>query len=551
MSGSVAKFSGRVVTFMAVAGVVAGALAATVENADARAKKRHFRPVHPAAAATFTGASNYAALVVDAKTGRTLFEKNADAQRFPASVTKVMTLYLVFEDLERGRIRLDSPMTMSSRCAAMPPSKLGMRPGQTITVEDGIKALVTKSANDVACSFGDNLEGSESAFADRMTRKARSIGMSQTVYRNASGLPNPDHVTSARDLVTLGRSIQDRFPRYYGYFSTRVFAYGRQRIGNHNRLLGRVEGVDGIKTGYTNASGFNLLTSIKWQGRSVVAVVMGGRTGASRDNHMRELIALNLPKAQPGARTAPLVAEAVERPAVLRARPVALAGVPAAIATPSVPTAERVAALETQVPVPVAAPRQPAPLYQTAAVSQTAAPSSAAPKAAVRRVVEVEEEPETVELADPVPAPVRPAKPMRWVVGPAPSTTGSVAEPASRAEDEQVAAVAETPAPRARIASRETEEPQAAPAAERSPARKGWMIQIGATTEPSAAKSLLDNAKTKGGRTLNAAEPFTETYTKGATTYYRARFAGLTEQSADAACKALKRSSVSCFAIKN
>lgn len=548
MSGSVAKFSGRVVTFIAAAGVVAGALAASVDDAEARSKKRHYRAIRPAPAATFTGASNYAALVVDAKTGRTLFERNADARRFPASVTKVMTLYLVFEDLERGRIRLDTSLTMSSRCAAMPPSKLGMRPGQTISVEDGIKALVTKSANDVACAFGDNLEGSESAFADRMTRKARAIGMSETVYRNASGLPNSDHVTTARDLVTLGRSIQDRFPRYYGYFSTRVFAYGRQRMANHNRLLGRVEGVDGIKTGYTNASGFNLLTSVKWQGRSVVAVVMGGRTGASRDNHMRELIALNLPKAQPGARTAPLVAEAVERP-LPRPRPAVMAGVPTAIATPSATTTERVAALES-VPLPPAAPRQPSPLYQTVAVSQANAAAATSPRTvarpAVATPVAAAEPDEEIEIAAAAPAPS--IKPMRWVVGAAPSTTGSVA-PTPRGEEDQIAALAE--APRSRPAARAAEEPVAAPAAETAPVRKGWMIQIGATTEASAAKSLLDNAKSKGGRVLGSAEPFTEIFTKGATTFYRARFAGLTEKSADAACKALKRSSVSCFAIKN
>jgi D-alanyl-D-alanine carboxypeptidase len=336
MLRSVSTSRFRLLSCIAAAGIIAGASLATFDAAEARSKKRSHRSVRPAPAATFTGASNYAALVVDAKTGQTLYEKNADAVRFPASVTKVMTLYLVFEDLERGRIRLDTRLAMSPRCAAMAPSKLGLRAGQTIDVENGIKALVTKSANDVACAFGDNLEGSESAFADRMTRKARALGMTQTVYRNASGLPNSDHVTSARDLVTLGRAVQDRFPRYYGYFGTRVFAYGSRRMPNHNRLLGRVEGVDGIKTGYTNASGFNLLTSVKSRGRSIVAVVMGGRTGASRDNHMRELIALTLPKAQPGSRTAPLVAEAPSAP---RARPAVMAALPAPLA----PASERVA----------------------------------------------------------------------------------------------------------------------------------------------------------------------------------------------------------------
>ncbi|MFD1332493.1 D-alanyl-D-alanine carboxypeptidase family protein, partial [Methylopila musalis] len=325
ISCCVSKRGGRLLSTLISATVVLGALGAGIGDAEARAKKKVVRSKRPAIASvaapsSITASSAYASIVVDAKTGRTLFERNADAQRFPASVTKVMTLYLAFEDLERRRIGLDTRFTMSARCSAMPPSKLGMRAGQTIAVDDAIRALVTKSANDVACAVAENLEGSESAFAERMTRKARALGMNNSVYRNASGLPNPSHVTTARDLIVLGRAIQDRFPRYYGYFSTRVFNFAGRAMPNHNRLLGRVEGVDGIKTGYTNASGFNLLTSVKSNGRAVVAVVMGGRTGASRDAHMRELIALNLPKASPGSRVAPLVAEAAERAPALRAR---------------------------------------------------------------------------------------------------------------------------------------------------------------------------------------------------------------------------------------
>lgn len=544
MSCSVSKFGGRVVSGLALVGLVAGALTVTIDSADARSKKRLPRAAKPVMASSFTSASNYASLVVDAKTGRTLFERNADDLRFPASVTKVMSLYLVFEDLERGRIRLDTRMTMSAECASRAPSKLGLRPGQTIDVEDGIKALVTKSANDVACAFGDNLEGSESAFADRMTRKARAIGMSRSTFRNASGLPNPSHVSTARDLVTLGRAIQDRFPRYYGYFGTRVFQYGNRAIGNHNRLLGRVEGVDGIKTGYTNASGFNLLSSVKNQGRSIVAVVMGGRTGASRDAHMRELIAINLPKAQPGSRTAPLVAEAAE-PA--RTRPAVMASaVPAPIAAPIPMAAPRRVEYETiETPLPVAR-RQVAQLS-----------SGATPKAAPRAI-----EPETqpVVAASLPQAPVaqaaayqapaaQPVQTMRWVVGATPTVTGSVdtartPEPVAELASAQPAAGG-SQAKLARAAA--TAE---VPAAEPVMTRKGWIIQIGATTEPSAAEALLANARSKSGL-LKGAEPFTETFTKGPTTYYRARFAGLNEQSADAACKALKRNSVSCFAIKN
>ncbi|WP_026362897.1 D-alanyl-D-alanine carboxypeptidase [Methylopila sp. M107] len=553
MFRSVSVFGGRLAWGAAMVGVAAGALVSTSDDAEARSRRQYYKAIRPAPAATFTGASNYAALVVDAKTGRTLYERNPDAIRFPASVTKVMTLYLVFEDLERGRIKLDTPLVMSARCAAAAPSKLYIRPGQTISVEDGIKALVTKSANDVACAFGDNLEGSESAFADRMTRKARAIGMSRSVFRNASGLPNPDHVTTARDLVTLGRGIQDRFPRYYGYFGTRVFAWGRQRIGNHNRLLGRVEGVDGIKTGYTNASGFNLLSSVKSNGRSVVAVVMGGRTGASRDAHMRELIALNLPKAQPGSRTAPLVADAGERAAPAMARPAVMSGLPMPLAAPRVPTSERVASLDADIPMPVAAPRREAPRVVQVSSGATPKPAPRLAAAAVEPDPEDEAfEQEVVRAPAPVARAERPAapepKPMRWIVGTAPQVTGSVrdAEPAPAEE----AAAQAAPSPKlSREASARATEAAAAPV--QAAPRKGWMIQIGATTEASSAEALLSNARSKGGRVLGSAEPYTETYTRGATTYYRARFAGLNEQSADAACKALKRSSVSCFAIKN
>lgn len=542
----VPTLGGRIATGLAILGVASAATLATFDTADARSKKRVPRLARPAvAAATFTGAANYAALVVDAKTGRTLYEKNADAIRFPASVTKVMTLYLVFEDLERGRIRLDTRMTMSSECASRAPSKLGLRPGQTIDVEDGIKALVTKSANDVACAFGDNLEGSEGAFAERMTRKARAIGMSSSVFRNASGLPNGSHVTTARDLVTLGRAIQDRFPRYYGYFGTRVFNFAGRAIGNHNKLLGRVEGVDGIKTGYTNASGFNLLSSVKSNGRSIVAVVMGGRSGPSRDAHMQQLIAMNLPKAQPGSRTAPLVADASEREPVVRsARPAVMASVPTPLASP-LPGATRVASLDA-VPLPAPAP---APMASGATPKPEARVVEARMSEPRARAVPVEAEPvEAASVPVPAVAAAPAAKPMRWVVGAAPTVTGSVAS-----DDEPRAQLASATVPTSvrspRSGARDVVEAPA-PVVEQ-PARKGWMIQIGATTEAGQAEALLSDAKSKAGRALTAAEPFTETFTKGATTYYRARFAGLNEQSADAACKALKRSSVSCFAIKN
>lgn len=253
-----------------------------------------------------------AAMVVDYKTGKVLFAENPDAHRHPASITKVMTLYMLFEQLEKGRYSLNSPLKVSAFAARQAPSKLGLQPGETIEVEDAIKALVTKSANDVAVVVAENIGGSEPNFAQLMTRKARAIGMSRTQFRNASGLPNPGQITTARDLITLGRAIQDRFPKYYSYFATRSFSYDGAVHGNHNKLLGRIEGVDGIKTGYTRLSGFNLLSSVKADGRQLLAVVLGGRSGASRDRYMAELIETHLDRAYAGSKIAPAIQETQE-----------------------------------------------------------------------------------------------------------------------------------------------------------------------------------------------------------------------------------------------
>ncbi len=287
----------------------------------------------PALAGTPAGVypEKYASIVVDATTGDVLYAVNPDARRYPASLTKMMTLYVLFEDLERGRYRLDSRLSVSANAATQPPSRIGLRPGDTISVEDAIEALVTKSANDAAAAIGENVAGSVPAFADRMTRTARAIGMTNTRFRNANGLPDPGQYTTARDMMKLGVALQVRFPTYYGYFQTRSFTFRGRTMGNHNNLLGRVEGVDGIKTGYINASGFNLVSSVKRDGRRLVAVVMGGRTARTRDAHMIQLIERFLPRAQPGrgfdgglvaaVRNAPPVAASAPAPAILATAP--------------------------------------------------------------------------------------------------------------------------------------------------------------------------------------------------------------------------------------
>ena len=257
--------------------------------------------------ATLAADNNYAAIVVDANTGEVLFSRNANVSRYPASLTKMMTLYLIFEDLENGKISLRSRLRVSANAANQAPSKLGLEAGSFIRVEDAILALVTKSANDVAMVVAENLSASAEAFAQRMTSTARSLGMSSTTFRNPHGLPDSGQVTTAWDMALLGRALHDRFPQYYSYFATESFRWDGHVYRNHNNLLGDVEGVTGIKTGYTNASGYNLVTSVERDGRYVVAVVMGGNTSASRDDHMRDLIAAHLPRASSGPRTAALV----------------------------------------------------------------------------------------------------------------------------------------------------------------------------------------------------------------------------------------------------
>lgn len=286
---------------LAVAVILAGSFLALTADAEARNLKRVRHGAWQA---------GFAAIVVDAKTGQILDDENPDALRHPASLTKIMTLYLLFERIEQGKLNLKSRLNVSEFASERPPSKLGLQEGTTIAVEDAIKALVTRSANDVAVVIAENIADNEDAFAALMTKKARALGMTNTVFKNASGLPDREQVTTARDMATLGRAIQDRFPSLYRYFSTKSFVWRGRVIANHNRLLGRVPGVDGIKTGYTNASGFNLVTSVRFKNRHIVAVVLGGRTGAARDQYMRELIADNLDDASAGKRTAPLVAEA-------------------------------------------------------------------------------------------------------------------------------------------------------------------------------------------------------------------------------------------------
>ena len=280
---------------LAVAGLLATVTIAGFgwDAAEARAPGRHPRPAAAVHKRVIHGPDYhppYAAIVVDHNSGQVLHDENADEPRHPASLTKIMTLYLLFEQLEAGKLNTDSLLPVSSHAALQPPTRLGLKAGQTLKVDDAIKSIVTRSANDAAVVVAEAIGGNEADFAEQMTRKAHALGMTNTVYVNASGLPADAQVTTARDQALLGRAIQSRFPRYSAYFAMPSFAYQGQDIHNHNNLLGQVEGMDGIKTGYTEASGYNLVASVRRNERHIVAVVLGGCSTGARDARMRQLI---------------------------------------------------------------------------------------------------------------------------------------------------------------------------------------------------------------------------------------------------------------------
>ncbi|MGZ9086113.1 MAG: SPOR domain-containing protein, partial [Rhodoplanes sp.] len=290
---------------------------------------------------------------------------------YPASLTKMMTLYLAFETIEAGRLQFSTPIPVSEHAAAAAPSKIGLDAASEIALRDAIKALIVKSANDMAIAIAEKISGSEEAFARLMTKRARQIGMRDTTFRNASGLPDPEQVTTARDMLTLAMRMQDDFPQHYRLFSTRSFSYGGKTYRTHNALLGRFPGVDGIKTGYTRASGFNLVSSYKAGGKHVVGAVFGGASAGLRDAHMRMLLARGIEKAstERTRKSMPqLIAEAkpAERPS------------PNSVKKPSPPAAPK--------PAPVSIAREVPPTttdVPAVAVEQT---ERAAPKIDIAKV---------------------------------------------------------------------------------------------------------------------------------------------------------------------
>ena len=510
----------------------------------------------------------FASIIVDANSGATLEANSPDSLRHPASLTKVMTLYLLFEQLQSGKMTLDTEMPVSEHASEQAPTKLGLRPGQTLRVEDAIKGIVTRSANDAAVVIAEAIGGSEEDFCKMMTRKARSLGMSRTTYVNASGLPDDDQITTARDQATLGRAIQDRFPRYYHYFSTMAFNYHGEIIRNHNHLLGSVDGVDGIKTGYTRSSGFNLLTNLRRGNRHLVGVVMGGRSYSSRDTIMRNLLADNLDKAS-GTRTVaaiternPVQADAEVAEDQTRSRPTQAVQVASAandtVAPPPARKSSILAAAAAALP-PQTKP-EPAPL--TSGVIETvpiaAIPGSSEPMKPVRvRTVQVKAGSMKIAYAAPSAGPV---------------TTNAVPEAANKTESMPpqpanfgtghgilgVLPASSLPPSSQQVASAEPPPPAQSQAIQQNGAitpvaiHTGWIIQVGALDSESEAHERIEAARSHAHGLLSKADPFTEpVMSKGDKKLYRARFAGLDRDQAEAVCRTLKRSDMSCITIKN
>jgi D-alanyl-D-alanine carboxypeptidase len=570
-----------------VLAAMVAALTLTTSAADARHRHGHGRVEHEQRAQSSGHSGGYsprtASIVVDGNTGAILEDSNPDAPRHPASLTKVMTLYLLFERLDAGKIKLDTPLTVSAHAAAQAPTKLELKPGQTISVENAIKGIVTRSANDAAVVIAENLGGSEQAFAALMTQKARALGMNHTTYVNASGLPDDDQITTARDQALLGRAIQDRFPRYYKFFSTTSFVFRGETIRGHDHLLGEVEGVDGIKTGFTEASGFNLITSVHRDGRYLLGVVLGGRSAGERDAHMRALIAANIELAS-ARRSAPLIAER----AMPKAEPQhgfgkglankalankVLANEFAAEAPPSAPP-DAPSATSANAPAVVGSnePIHPVVVKTVTYRAVTVRSPSIKPMPVLVPVTPSVQEPASVvqEPASAPPPPVQtsaPALPVQTAAAALPVQTpaatlpiqtpltvvasagpGPKVDPAPAQNDQTASTKPEAspkPAEAYTLASASSV-PQEPPQV-----HHGWIIQIGAYGGEDEARQHLNEAQQKLHAMLASADPFTERVQKGDTTFYRARFAGFDKSAAEAACRQLKRSDFACMALKD
>jgi len=491
--------------------------------ADARTRHHHTRHyVRHSAEPSYD--PPYASIVVDGNSGAVLQATNADSPRHPASLTKMMTLYLLFERLAEGKIKMSTEMPVSAHAASMAPTKLGVKPGETLSVSDAIRGIVTQSANDAAVVVAEALGGTETEFAQQMTAKAQALGMMHTHYHNASGLPDDAQITTARDQSIIARALQDRFPQYFHYFALRNFVYHGRLMRNHNHLLGSVDGVDGMKTGYIHASGFNIVTDVHRHGRHLVVAVFGGRSARVRDAHVIGLIDGHITTAAL-KRTAPMVVESWQR-AVAQAKPE-----PKTVASKLA---------EAQPPHSSSAPPAPEP-GSTDPIKPIPVRTFTVPQADVMHTASLSPPPLASHQLQPAPAAANPAKitTIATVRHEPPLPPKPPAERPAAPAMMQVASAGDAPVP--------------APVAQQAAAktRGGWIIQVGAFDVEQDAKQRLTLAQSKAKAELGDASGFTEPVAKGDKMLYRARFAGLDKAQAETACKSLKRSEIPCMMLRN
>jgi D-alanyl-D-alanine carboxypeptidase len=479
--------------------------------------------------------SKYAGIVMDAKTGKVLYSHKANDIRYPASLTKMMTLYLMFEALEQGKITKKTRIRMSKYAASKPPSKLGIKPGRTLSAEQAIYALVTKSANDVATAVAEHLGDSERNFANRMTNRAKQLGMRRTKFRNASGLTAKGQVTTAKDMALLGIALREHYPKYYRYFSTRSFKYGKRKYGNHNRLLGRVKGVDGIKTGYTNLSGFNLVSSVQLNKRSIVAVVLGGKSGKSRNAQMQKLIARHLKKATRRPKRKSLIAK-INAPRSSNAfSNTQLAG--AVISPERVP----IPVPRQQYSDPVRARIEQAHLAKIAYPTREVGMSENGQDSIRSKLLEIGNSQTQVPQQNPV-------------VNSRATVTANVVPQIGLVSAELNSTKSRLPTPS--VPKPEPAAPLVTGSIKSQGRPGGWHVQIAAVPDQSKALSLLSNVRKKmpalkNSRKFGNLRDYLEPVVKNGQILYRARFAGFhNKYTARSACKAMKKRKISCLAIK-
>jgi D-alanyl-D-alanine carboxypeptidase len=493
----------------------------------------------------------HAAMVIDGNTGAILMNESGDDARYPASLTKMMTLYMVFEQIDAGRLTMDTRLKVSREANAAKPSKLDLDPGEEITVGDAVKALITKSANDASIVLAEAVGGTHREFANLMTAKARSIGMSKTTFRNANGLPDSNQTTTARDMLTLGLRLQDDFPKYYPLFAMQSFTFNGHAHKNHNKMLGKFEGLDGIKTGYTHASGFNIVTSVRQGGKHVVGVVFGGATGGSRDATMRVALTRALLKASPvktrksgpqliaRARVAPAPVTVSAAPAIAPA-PAPFTPAPLAVAkVRPVMVAARPRPPEPPAPAVAPAPQPPPVMQQVAGV--VSAPGRGAPPSSFQAQARNLSGGDAPATASPTISSAantelpRKAKPGFMQAGSNPPYRLGGALPADDAAPEPLAVAA-------------------APASVTVPlaagTNTGFHVQIGAYTTAAESERMLASVKDKAPAAIAGATQLTSPINKENRKLYRARFAGFDARGAAKACQSLRQQSIDCFVMK-